>query len=84
MSGDSPPVARADLSPRGWWMRARVVRFPVRRMRGVWVGRARGGGWLVIARGHAWLHGDRKRALADARWLANNLRFPIRDAGDSA
>jgi hypothetical protein len=29
-----------------------------------------GQGWLVVtARGHAWLHGDRRSALEDKRWL---------------
>jgi hypothetical protein len=33
----------------------------------------RDGGWLVITpRGHGWLHGSRKDALRDQRWLTEN------------
>jgi hypothetical protein len=33
----------------------------------------RGGGWLVVTpRGHGWLHGSRKDALRDQRWLTEN------------
>ena len=38
-----------------------------------------GDGWLVSARGHGWLHGDRRSAIADARWLSRNLQLPMRD-----
>jgi hypothetical protein len=60
-------------------MTATVVRFPPRRAAAVWLLQAREGGWLVLARGHGWLHGSRSDALADARWLARNLGFPIRE-----
>jgi hypothetical protein len=34
-----------------------------------------GGGWLVITpKGHAWLHGSRREALADKRWLDDQWR----------
>jgi hypothetical protein len=36
------------------------------------------GAWLVVVGGHGWLHGDRRAALADARWLAGNFGLPIR------
>jgi hypothetical protein len=58
---------------------AAVVRFPPRRSAAVWLLQGRDGGWLVLARGHGWLHGSRLDALADARWLARNLGFPIRE-----
>jgi hypothetical protein len=56
-----------------------VVRFPARRGAVVWLLQASEGGWLVLARGHGWLHGSRLDALADARWLAHNLGYPIRE-----
>ena len=34
-----------------------------------------GEGWLTItAKGHAWLHGDRRSALEEQRWLSNQWR----------
>jgi hypothetical protein len=57
-----------------------VCRLPPRRCAAVWV-LARDDGWLVLARGHGWLHGDRRSALAEARWLAWNLGgLPIPEA----
>jgi hypothetical protein len=35
----------------------------------------RDGGWLVLThRGHSWLHGDRRSALEDKRWLDQQWR----------
>lgn len=58
---------------------ARIIRFP--RAAVVWLLQASEGGWLVLApRGNGWLHGDRRSALADARWLSSNLGgLPIRE-----
>jgi hypothetical protein len=62
-------------------MTAVVVRFPPRRIRSILIVREReGDGWLVLANSHGWLHGDRRAALADARWLARNLKLPVREA----
>jgi hypothetical protein len=61
-------------------MTSAVVRFPARRIAAVWLLQASEGGWLVLARGHGWLHGSRSDALANARWLARNFGFPIREA----
>jgi hypothetical protein len=58
----------------------RIIRFPARRGRAIWVLPLAESGWLVLARGHGWLHGDRRSALEDAEWLARNLGFPIREA----
>ena len=60
-------------------MTATIIRFPARRAAAVWLLQAREGGWLVLARGRGWLHGSHADALADARWLARNLGFPIRE-----
>jgi hypothetical protein len=57
----------------------RIIRFPPRRSAAVWLLKAREGGWLVLVRGHGWIHGDYDDAIADARWLARNLGFPIRE-----
>jgi hypothetical protein len=38
-----------------------------------------GSGWLAIAGAHAWLFGSHDQAVAEARWLAANLGFPIRE-----
>ena len=57
----------------------RVIRFPARRGACDWVTRE-GPAWLVVAREHGWLHGDYHAALADARWLSENLGLPIRRA----
>jgi hypothetical protein len=35
-------------------------------------------GWLVLTpRGHGWLHGSRRSANADARWLSKNLGLAV-------
>jgi hypothetical protein len=60
-------------------MTATIIRFPPRHAAVVWLLQAHQGGWLVLARGHGWLHGSRLDALADARWLAHNLGYPIRE-----
>jgi hypothetical protein len=77
---DSPPcfdaVPAVPIMASG-----RVIRFPGRRASAVFVSRAREGGWLVTAGAHGWLHGDRARALADARWLAALCGFRIDDGG---
>jgi hypothetical protein len=61
-------------------MTAAVIRFPPRRASAVFVCEERAGdGWLVLARDHGWLHGDRRAALEDARWLSRNFHLPIRE-----
>jgi hypothetical protein len=60
-------------------MTGQILRFPLRRSASVWIIRE-GAAWLVLARGQAWLHGSHRAALADARWLAQNLGLPIRRA----
>jgi hypothetical protein len=57
-----------------------VVRFPPRRAHCVRIVRDAAGGWLVIAYSHGWLHGNRRAAIADAQWLARNLKLPVREA----
>ena len=53
-----------QLRPRSY-QRGIVVAAPFVR-----VMRERDGAWLVVThRGHGWLHGDRRSALADKRWL---------------
>jgi hypothetical protein len=61
-------------------MTADVALFPARRSAAVWLLQASEGGWLVLARGHGWLHGSHADAVENARWLARNLGFPIREA----
>jgi hypothetical protein len=57
-----------------------IIRFPLRRVAAVLVCRERhGDGWLAIARGHGWLFGSILEARAEARWLARNLRLPVRE-----
>jgi hypothetical protein len=59
---------------------ATVIRFPPRRMAAVFICKERNGsGWLAIAGAHAWLFGSHDQAVAEARWLAANLGFPIRE-----
>jgi hypothetical protein len=58
---------------------AHIIRFPARNAAAIFISEAAEGGWLVLARDHGWLHGDRRSALADARWLARNLGFSIRE-----
>jgi hypothetical protein len=61
-------------------MTAAVVRFPLRRARSILIVRERdGGGWLVLQNEHGWLHGDRRAAIAEAQWLANNFGVPVRE-----
>jgi hypothetical protein len=55
------------------------IRFPPRRIGAVIICRARDGGWLTLAGAHAWLFGSLADARAEARWLAHNLGFPIRE-----
>jgi hypothetical protein len=61
-------------------MTARILRFPPRHLAAVWILPLRDSGWLVLARDHGWIHGDRRAALRDARWLAWNLGLPMREA----
>jgi hypothetical protein len=62
-------------------MTARILRFPLRRVGAILICRQHnGGGWLVLHGSHGWLHGSRHDALEDARWLARNLGFPVREA----
>jgi hypothetical protein len=57
-----------------------VLRFPLRQTGAILICKERdGAGWLVCARNHGWLHGDRRSALADAQWLANNFGLPVRE-----
>jgi hypothetical protein len=56
-----------------------IERFPMRRVACVWLLRETNGAWLVLAYSHGWLHGDRRAALADARWLGRNLGLPVRE-----
>jgi hypothetical protein len=58
---------------------AQILRFPLRRASCIFITRE-GPAWLVLAREHGWLHADYRSALSDARWLAKNLRLPIRRA----
>ena len=57
-----------------------AARFPPRRSPAVWLQEAREGGWLVHVYGHGWLYGSYADAIEDARCLARNLGFPIREA----
>ena len=61
-------------------MTAAVVRFPLHRLRAIWVLPLAELGWLVLHGAHGWLHGDYGDAIADAQWLAANLGFPIWEA----
>jgi hypothetical protein len=54
-----------------------VVRFPPRRMAVVWI-QPLSDAWLVLLGEQGWLHGDYNAAIADARWLADNVGLPIR------
>jgi hypothetical protein len=55
-----------------------VIRFSPRRAHCIRLVRDPVGGWLIIALERGWLHNDHRAALDDARWLAQNLRLPIR------
>ena len=57
-------------------MTARIIKFPPR---AILVSEAPEGGWYVIVRSHGWLHGDRRSAIADARWLSRNYGLPVRE-----
>jgi hypothetical protein len=58
---------------------ADIIRFPMRCTACIRLMREASGAWLIIALEHGWLHGDRRAAVADARWLACNLGLPVRD-----
>jgi hypothetical protein len=61
-------------------MSARILRFPLRRVRSVLIVRERdGAGWLALAGGHGWLCGSLAEARREAWWLARNLGLPIRE-----
>ncbi len=59
-----------------------VVRFPPRLAQCIRILPEPLGGWLVVAREHGWLHGDRRAALDDARWLARNHGLPVLHGAD--
>jgi hypothetical protein len=61
-------------------MTSTVVRIPPRRMAAIWILPLAVSGWLVLHGAHGWLHGERRAALEDARWLAWNLGLPVREA----
>jgi hypothetical protein len=56
-----------------------LVRFPDRRATAIRIIRD-DAAWLVVAREHGWLYGSRESAVADARWLSNNLGLRILEA----
>jgi hypothetical protein len=57
---------------------ANVIRFPMRCATCVWLVRE-GSGWLVVVREHGWIFGDRRGALAAAKWLCRNFQIPLRE-----
>ena len=59
-------------------MTAEIIRFPPRRPTVILLTSTEDG-WVILAGSHGWLHGDRTAALKDARWLARNLRLPVRE-----
>jgi hypothetical protein len=59
-------------------MNASVIRFPPHHLAAVWILPLAESGWLVLLGAHGWLHGSRADALEDARWLAANVKLPIR------
>ena len=61
-------------------MNAKIIRLIPRRA-AIWIMADPDDGWLVLAGDHGWLHGDRRAAVDDARWLARNFNLPIRFAG---
>jgi hypothetical protein len=61
---------------------AAVIRFPMRCAACIRLMHEADGAWLVLAYSHGWLHGDRRAALADARWLGRNLGLPVRETED--
>ena len=63
-------------------MSARIVRFSPR---AVFISEAPEGGWLVrTPRGHGWLHGARRSAITDARWLGRNYGLDVRELGTTS
>jgi hypothetical protein len=58
-------------------MTARVVQFPPRRLRAVWI-LPLTDSWLVLCGERGWLHGSFSDAVDDAKWLAVNVNLPIR------
>jgi hypothetical protein len=60
-------------------MTAQIIPFPRRPLPSVIVTRE-GAAWLVVAGSNGWLHGSRRSAMQDARWLSHNLDLPIREA----
>jgi hypothetical protein len=70
-------------------MSAEIIQFPKRhrfaipRSRAVWVFPGDDYPWWVVAGSHGWIHSDVASAWADARWLSDNLGYPIRVQGAS-
>jgi hypothetical protein len=58
-----------------------VIRFPMRRAVCIWL-LPTDGAWTVLVGNQGWSHGDRRAALADARWLARNFALPVREIED--
>jgi hypothetical protein len=58
-----------------------IIRFPMRNAAAIFVMEAEDG-WYVLARQYGWLHGDRRAALHDAKWLSRNLGLQIRNCND--
>jgi hypothetical protein len=54
-----------------------LIRFPARSAACVWLLRD-GPAWLVLAGEHGWLFGSSLSAMADATWLSQNLKLPVR------
>jgi hypothetical protein len=61
-------------------MSATVIPFPPRGPFAVIVERA-GPAWLVIVRQHGWLHGDRRKAIAEAREIARGFGVGVFTTG---
>jgi hypothetical protein len=59
-------------------MSGRIHRFPYRCIAAVLVFQA-DDGWLALAGSSGWLFGSRREALREARWLARNLAWPVRE-----
>ena len=57
-------------------MTEQIIPFPVRGPFNVLVMRDEGA-WLVVARDHGWLHGNRRSAIRDAKWLAEGFGVAI-------
>jgi hypothetical protein len=56
-----------------------IVRLPPRRRSAIFVCADRDGAWLTLAGAHGWIFGSRADAIAEARWLGNNLGLPVRE-----